>query len=56
MSLLDELAGFAADDDAYDRLPAPVKALYSREEWLWLPDQDKVTLVTRECEPEIFEN
>lgn len=56
MSLLDELAGFESEDqDDYDQLPEPVKLLYSRHEWLWLPDRDKQTLVTRECEPEIFE-
>jgi hypothetical protein len=55
MSLLDELAGFEAEDqDAYDRLPEPVKLLYRREEWLWLSDREKSTLVTRECEPEHF--
>ena len=38
--------------DAYDRLPEPIKALYSLREWQWLPDAQKSTLVESSCEPE----
>jgi hypothetical protein len=54
MSLLDELAGFEGPKDAYDKLPEPVKLQYPREQWLWLSDKEKETLVSRECEPELF--
>jgi hypothetical protein len=39
-------------DDDYDRLPEPIKASYTRLEYLWLSDAEKATLVQHECEPE----
>lgn len=52
-SLLDEIAG-AEKKDAYDRLPESIKASYTRKEWLWLTDAEKVNLVRFECTPEAF--
>jgi hypothetical protein len=41
--------------DPYDQLPEPIKMLYTREQWLWLSDQEKATLVQRETECEYDE-
>lgn len=39
------------EQDDYDKLPASIKALYSRRQWRWLGDErDRV--VTRETEPD----
>lgn len=38
-------------DDDYGNLPEPIKLHLSREQWLWLSDFEKATLVERECEP-----
>lgn len=38
--------------DAYDTLPVAVRDSYTVQEWLWLSDWEKATLVRRECEPE----
>lgn len=38
--------------DAYDGLPEPIKASYTREQYLWLSDNEKATLEQRETEPE----
>ena len=40
-----------AEDD-YDRLPEPIKATYTRVEYLWLSDAEKSRLIETECEPE----
>jgi hypothetical protein len=36
----------------YDKLPEGVKLEYSFEEWMWLSDHEKTTLVSRETSPE----
>ena len=36
----------------YDRLPECIKAIYSEEQYLWLPDDAKKTLIQNETEPE----
>lgn len=36
----------------YDRLPESIKALYTPEQYLWLSDYEKATLIQRETEPE----
>jgi len=43
------------EKDDYEALPVPVKAGYSRKQFLWLSDQEKATLVQRETEPEFCE-
>lgn len=39
-------------EEPYDQLPEPIKRSYTRDEYLWLSDAEKATLVQRECEPE----
>ena len=39
-------------NDDYDGLPAAIRADLTLNEWLWLSDYDKATLVQRMCEPE----
>ena len=36
----------------YERLPECLKSVYSEEQYLWLSDDDKRTLIQRETEPE----
>lgn len=36
----------------YDRLPEPVKMIYTQQEYLWLSDAEKANLIQQECEPE----
>ncbi len=36
----------------YDDLPDGIKGSYSRTEYAWLSDQEKATLIERECEPD----
>ncbi len=38
--------------DDYDELPESIRMNYTREEYLWLSDYEKSTIVQRECEPE----
>ncbi len=38
--------------DAYDELPRPITDLYTRNQWLWLSDNEKATLIQRETECE----
>lgn len=38
--------------DGYDELPDVVRQYYSREEYLWLSDEEKARLVQSETEPE----
>jgi len=38
--------------DEYDRLPEALKMTYSRQEYMWLSDAEKATLVHRDCDPE----
>ena len=54
MDLLDEIAGEPLEPDAYDKLPASVKATMTREGWMWLSDREKADLVITECEPDPF--
>ena len=54
-SLLDEIAG-TGHEDAYDRLPASIKCMYTRPEWMWLSDKEKRDLVMNECQPEAFDD
>jgi hypothetical protein len=39
-------------DDPYAALPDGIKASYSRDEYMWLSDHEKATLVQRETEPD----
>jgi len=36
----------------YDKLPEPIKILYTPKEYAWLSDAEKADLVTRECMPD----
>lgn len=36
----------------YEELPEALKIVYTPQEYLWLSDQGKATLVQRETEPE----
>lgn len=36
----------------YDSLPASIKAMYSAEQYAWMSDEDKATLIQDECTPE----
>ncbi len=38
--------------DAYAELPMALRMKYTRTEYDWLSDDEKATLVQRECEPE----
>jgi hypothetical protein len=38
--------------DEYSQLPEPIKGLYTREQYLWLSDLEKATLIQRETECE----
>lgn len=40
------------DESDYDRLPEPVKMIYTQQEYLWLSDAEKAVLIQQECEPE----
>lgn len=41
--------------DAYEALPEPIRHVYSRQQYEWLTDAEKATLIDRECMPEIFD-
>jgi hypothetical protein len=47
------LAEVLAGKDPYDELPIAVRQFYTREQYLWLSDVEKSTLILRECEPDI---
>lgn len=36
--------------DDYRNLPECIRMLYTREQWLWLTDDEKATLIQRETE------
>lgn len=40
------------DNDDYACLPESIKSIYSRQEYLWLSEQQKADLIQQECEPE----
>jgi hypothetical protein len=40
------------DSDEYDQLPVGIQLTYSRNEYLWLSDWEKATLLQRETEPD----
>ena len=39
----------------YDDLPMAIRGLYSREEWAWLPDSEKVREFDQSTEPDYEE-
>lgn len=41
-----------AGQDEYAALPEPIKEIYTRQEYLWLSDEQKANLIDQECEPE----
>jgi hypothetical protein len=48
-----EIAKIMEDaNDPYGSLPLPIRMRYTRQEFLWLSDADKATLIQRECDPE----
>ena len=36
----------------YDTIPECIRQYYSRDEYLWLSDDQKARLIEQECEPE----
>lgn len=38
--------------DPYARLPEPIRLAYTRDEWLWLTDEQKAVLIDTECTPD----
>lgn len=38
--------------DPYDTLPTAIRQYYSREQYLWLTDAEKASLIQRETEPD----
>lgn len=40
----------------YEELADPIKSLYTQQEWLWLSDAEKATLVQRETEPDSWDD
>ena len=40
------------EEDDYDRLPEAVRFSISRQDFLWLSDESKASLVQNECEPD----
>lgn len=61
--MTDRLAGFRSagegggieSSDNYELLPRVIQSLYTREQWLWMSDGGKATLIERECNPEVFD-
>jgi len=49
-TLTDALA--TAEQDDYTLLPEPIKCFLTRDEFLWLTDSQKASLIQQECEPE----
>lgn len=41
-----------SEQDDYALLPEPIKQFLSRDEFLWLTDSQKASLIQQECEPE----
>lgn len=41
-----------AEGGDYDRLPEPIKHIYSPEQYQWLSDAEKANVIDQECEPE----
>ena len=41
-----------AGQDEYAALPEPIKEIYTRQEYLWLSDEQKANLIDQECDPE----
>ncbi len=37
--------------DPYLQLPEPIRAVYNRDEWMWLTDDQKANLIESECTP-----
>lgn len=37
--------------DPYLQVPEAIRAVYSRDEWLWLTDEQKAHLIDHECTP-----
>jgi hypothetical protein len=40
------------DDDEYGLLPTPIQMRYTREQYAWLSDEEKLRLIDNETEPE----
>jgi hypothetical protein len=46
------MAGFTMHPD-YEALPEPIKRRYTPEEYAWLGDRARKTLMDRECYPDL---
>lgn len=49
---LQESVELIEEYDEYDRLPAGIQMVYTREQYLWLSDGEKQRLIETETEPE----
>lgn len=49
-SAMDELS--ETPSDPYDELPEAIRQYYSRQQYLWLSDEQKANLIQTETEPE----
>jgi hypothetical protein len=55
MTFASDLRLSADAPEGYGDLPMCVKMRYTPQEWLWLSDTEKATLVQRETEPDWIE-
>lgn len=49
---LDRAATPPQPEDAYDRLPTPIRSVVSKTEYLWLTEREKASLTEDLCTPE----
>ena len=42
-------------DPRYDALPEPLKLIYTPEQYAWFSEEEKATLLERNCMPEVEE-
>ena len=51
VSRVDDILSDLSPDD-YDQLPLSIRSMFSREEFMWLPDDRKALITQTETEPE----
>ena len=50
-------SGFGAHFDAeYERLPEPIKMLYTPRDYAWMQPEQRTRIVEAECLPEVAED
>ena len=50
--MVESMTDQQTDADPYDQLPECIRQYYSRNQYLWLSDEQKARLTESECEPE----